>query len=132
MNARIACPVLAAIVGACASAPETLPLPSGAETFATHCASCHGAQGEADGPVAAAMRVSMPNLRTLSERNNGTFPAELVSAYIDGRELPRSHGDRYMPVWGDVFDAAGESGGGRASRQRIEGVVEFLRELQYP
>lgn len=131
MKARTGFLILAAVAAGCA--PEaTRPPSSGAETFAIHCASCHGAQGEADGPVAGVMRVTVPNLRTLRERNNGVFPAELVTAYIDGRELPQSHGDRYMPVWGDVFETLEGSGGSRAGRQRIERVVEFLRELQYP
>jgi len=120
----------AALVGACAAQPSVAP--SGAQTFATHCASCHGLQGEGDGPAATAMRVTVPNLRTLSERNHGEFPAEAIASYIDGRDLPAAHGDRLMPVWGDVFATterlvrdAGSADG------RIQAVVEFLRELQY-
>jgi len=51
------------------------------------------------------MRVAVPNLRMLSERNEGEFPAEAVASYIDGRDLPASHGDRNMPIWGPVFRA---------------------------
>ena len=101
--------------------------------FATNCSSCHGPQGEGDGPVAGVMRIMVPNLRTLSQRNGGEFPAEAVASYIDGRRLPASHGDRIMPVWGDVFDATTRLVPGAESAElRIETVVTFLRELQYP
>ena len=79
------------------------------------------------------MRVTVPNLRTLSQRNGGEFPAESVASYIDGRRLPAAHGDRLMPVWGAVFDSTAELiRGAEAAPPRIETVVTFLRELQYP
>src|SRR3954447_7798993 len=53
--------------------------PKGDALFATHCAACHGVDGEGGGPVASVMNVSMPNLRTLAKRNGGVFPAEPVS-----------------------------------------------------
>jgi mono/diheme cytochrome c family protein len=134
MSARIALSagIFAILVGACAGQQQP-SAPSGAATFATHCAACHGPNGEGDGPVAGTMRVTVPNLRTLTARNQGVFPAETVASYIDGRDLPASHGDRYMPIWGDVFDATGrlvnEATGADA---RIEAVVSYLRELQFP
>ena len=122
--------VLIVLLAGCATRP--LMAPSGEETFATHCASCHGPQGEGDGPAAGAMGVTVPNLRTLSERNGGEFPAEAVASYIDGRSLPASHGDREMPVWGPVFDTTAQLiRGAEAAPQRIEAVVNFLRKLQY-
>ena len=113
----------------CASGIGSAQSVSGAELFFTHCASCHGRQGEGDGPVAAVMSVAVPNLRTLSQRSNGTFPAEAVSAYVDGRDLPRAHGERIMPVWGDVF--ADDGGAVDDAPRRLAAVVEFVRELQY-
>ena len=74
-----------------------------AALFATHCASCHGDDGEGGGPVAAVMTITVPNLRTLSMRNGGVFPADAVAAYIDGREQRAAHGSRTMPIWGDVL-----------------------------
>jgi mono/diheme cytochrome c family protein len=115
-------------VAACAPMPV---MPSGAETFAAHCASCHGARAEGDGPVAATMNINVPNLRTLSQRNNGRFPTEEVASYIDGRSLPAAHGDRNMPVWGPVFDTTGRLiSGAEGAEQRIDAVIDFLREVQ--
>ena len=40
------------------------------------------------------MTITVPNLRTLSMRNGGVFPADAVTAYIDGREQRAAHGSR--------------------------------------
>ncbi len=124
---------------ACACASQSSPQlsaraeqPSGAATFATHCASCHGPLAEGDGPVAAAISGTVPNLRTLSQRNGGTFPADAVASYIDGRDLPAAHGARLMPVWGSIFDATSRIVvDAETAEQRIAEVVEYLRTLQY-
>ena len=86
------------VLAACATQPVSQP--SGAQTYATHCASCHGVHAEGDGPVAAVMQVNVPNLRSLRQRYGGEFPTEAVAGFIDGRNLPMAHGDRVMPVWG--------------------------------
>lgn len=78
------------------------------------------------------IRVNVPNLRQLSERNGGVFPADTVAAYIDGRNLPVSHGDRTMPVWGDVFDATTRIvRDAEAAERRIADIVGLLRDMQY-
>ena len=109
--------LLAAITFGCASEPVAEP--SGAALFARHCASCHGVFGEGDGPVAAVMQVDVPNLQTLRTRSGGSFPADAVMRYIDGRGLPAAHGARLMPVWGDIVTPAG-----------IAEITEFVRQLQ--
>ena len=106
--------------------------PDGARLFMNHCAACHGANGEGGGPVAAAMQTSVPNLRTLGQRHGGTFPADAVTAYIDGRELKAAHGDRQMPIWGDVFRGPEQGTAERTVRERIAALVAFLKGIQYP
>ncbi|HEY9182499.1 MAG TPA: c-type cytochrome [Gammaproteobacteria bacterium] len=103
----------------------------GARLFLNHCAACHGYEAEGGGPVAATMRVSMPNLRTLAQRNNGVFPTDDVTAYVDGREINPAHGDRQMPIWGDVFRGKDQGTAERTVRRRIAAVVEFIEALQY-
>lgn len=106
--------------------------PDAEQTFVTHCASCHGVLGEGDGPMVQVMRVNVPNLRQLAQRNAGVFPADTIASYIDGRNLPASHGDRVMPVWGDVFDTTSEFlDNAEGAQERIDGIVEYLREIQY-
>ncbi|HEU4620227.1 MAG TPA: cytochrome c [Gammaproteobacteria bacterium] len=106
---------------------------SGAALYANHCAACHGAQGEGDGPVAAALKVGVPNLRNLSLRNNGEFAADAVRAYIDGRNLPAAHGDRLMPVWGNElgYGKPEAEASEKEVMERIAAIVEYVRSLQY-
>jgi len=106
--------------------------PEGAQLFARHCASCHGPVGEGDGPVAEAMVISVPNLRTLSARSDGQFPRDAVMRYIDGRDLPAAHGDRVMPVWGDTFAATAEDADSAddVARERISAITAFVEQLQ--
>jgi mono/diheme cytochrome c family protein len=119
------------LIAACAT--QTLPPPRAADVFGMHCASCHGPIGEGDGPVAAAIAVAVPNLRTLSQRNGGEFPSDAVASYIDGRNMPVAHGSRMMPVWGDVFAATARIvSGAEGPEPRIEAIVSYLQELQYP
>ena len=103
----------------------------GARLFFNHCAACHGPQGEGDGPVAATMRVAVPNLRSLAMRNGGVFPTDAVRTYIDGRKTPAAHGDRQMPIWGDVFQGTEQDTAERTARRRIDALVEVIASIQY-
>jgi mono/diheme cytochrome c family protein len=105
--------------------------PDGRALFSAHCASCHGPDGEGGGPVAAAMVISPPNLRTLATRAGGTFPADAVAAYIDGRTPRAAHGSRSMPVWGPFLQSADDPEARAAGRARMNALVEFIRQLQY-
>jgi mono/diheme cytochrome c family protein len=118
---------IAFALGAPALAADDL----GARLYFNHCAACHGDNGEGTGPVAASMRVTVPNLRTLAARNGGMFPADAVRAYVDGRNIPAAHGDRLMPIWGDVFRGADQDADDRTVRRRIAAIVDFISLLQY-
>jgi mono/diheme cytochrome c family protein len=124
-------PVAAALLATTLSA-QAADAPKGAELYMNHCAACHGADGEGSGPVAAVMQTTVPNLRTLAQRNGGTFPSDAVAAYIDGREIKAAHGDRQMPIWGDVFRGPEQGTAERTVRERIAALVEFLKRIQYP
>jgi len=117
-----------ALAGGAARAAED---DTGARLYLNHCAACHGSDAEGGGPVAATMRVGMPNLRTLAQRNDGVFPADTVTAYIDGREPKAAHGDRQMPIWGDVFRGPDQGTAERTVRRRIAALVDFIATLQY-
>jgi mono/diheme cytochrome c family protein len=98
----------------------------GAQLFRTHCASCHGTTGHGDGPLAVQMRRTPPDLTQFTRRNGGVFPGERVYRIVDGRDVS-SHGDREMPVWGDIFKL-GSSGG--AVKARIDAIVRYLAGIQ--
>jgi len=99
---------------------------SGAQLFRTHCASCHGENAAGGGPISAQLRTAVPDLTTFSARNGGMFPAERVRQMIEGRG-PAAHGDRSMPVWGDVFR---QQNSNADAAMRIESIVTFLRSIQ--
>jgi mono/diheme cytochrome c family protein len=114
------------------AAPALAADDTGARLYFNNCAACHGDDGEGTGPVASSMNVTMPNLRSLAQRSGGVFPADAVSAYVDGRNVKSAHGDRQMPIWGDVFGGADRDASERTIRRRIAAVVEFISTLQYP
>ena len=105
---------------------------TGAGLYARFCASCHGAQGRGDGPVAATLKVEVPELTRLT-RAGKPFPAERVRRIVDGREILAAHGARRKPVWGSEFATATASepdAGAVQAAAQIDRLVEFLRALQ--
>lgn len=103
----------------------------GARLYFNHCAACHGQDGEGGGPVATTINLAMPNLRSLAMRNGGAFPAPAVTAYIDGRNMVAAHGERQMPIWGEVFRGAEQGTAERTARRRIAALVDFIETMQY-
>ena len=124
------------LVVACGGLLACQPVPSysGSGLFAANCSSCHGVYGEGDGPVAAALRVPMMDLRYLAARNDGKFPTDRVYKIIDGRELRVAHGRRNMPVWGEEFLIAEGFDAGAEARvsAKISAVVSHLEGMQLP
>src|SRR4029453_1037179 len=49
------------------------------------------------------MRPSPSGLTLLAKQHGGEFPLDIVVKTIDGRGMPRGHGDPWMPVWGTVL-----------------------------
>ncbi len=105
---------------------------SGQETFMRFCAACHGESGQGDGPVAAGLPISVPDLTKLGKRRGNKFPEEVLRKIIDGQETVVVHGTRYMPVWGYEFWV--EAGADDAAKERVEiivdNLVEYLRSIQ--
>ena len=79
----------------------------GKREFENHCSVCHGWEGKADGPYAYAqlLKTKIPDLTTLSKKNNGVFPFQHVYQVIDGTEDLKAHGTREMPIWGTAYKA---------------------------
>jgi mono/diheme cytochrome c family protein len=114
--------------------PNAMLVEVGGRAFATHCASCHGADGRGSGPVAAALVTPPADLTRIAARRGGDFPADDIAAWIDGRMAAAAHGTREMPVWGYRF-AEGLPEGELTQelvRGRILTVVEYLRSIQAP
>lgn len=121
-----------AMVAAVSQTRQETTLPSAAQAeagrllFRTHCATCHGPNGRGDGPMADQLRRMPADLTKFTVRNGGVFPSERVHRIIDGRDIG-AHGNREMPVWGDVFKSSGDAS---AVRARIEAIVKYLQGIQ--
>lgn len=105
----------------------------GRVSYRLYCASCHGQTARGDGPVAAYLKIPPADLTSLAEKNKGAFPAERVTAAIDGREAEAvpSHGPRDMPVWGMSFQDPGKDTNQEAEAQaKIADLVAFLQTMQ--
>lgn len=118
------------LIAVCAA--DEAPDMSGAELYREFCASCHGASGHGDGPVAPSLKQKVPNLTLLAKRRGGVFPTEEIHRIVDGRSMPRAHGSAEMPVWGwEFYGYEGED----ATRRRrvaelIDQLVEYVHSIQ--
>lgn len=87
-----------------ASGPATAQDASrGQEIYMRHCATCHGVDGQGDGPMSPVLIPQPTNLTQLSRRNGGKFPTIRAVMRIDGRDPLVSHGSP-MPVYREFFE----------------------------
>ncbi len=120
---------VSAVVLSLAACQSSDPVPDydGRNLYLGYCASCHGAEGAGDGPVAPALAQELQDLRTLEARE-GEFPRERLIELIDGRTLRAAHGTPDMPVWGWQFRLVEESP--QHADARIVALVDYLEDIQ--
>ncbi len=103
----------------------------GAVVYVRYCVSCHGKDARGDGPLAADLRVAVPDMTTLAARNGGRFPEERVRRIIESGEVLRGHGTADMPAWGDAFKKT-EGTGASTPQEAIRNLTQYLWSLQRP
>ena len=106
--------------------PSTI---SGKETFLKYCASCHGEDGEGNGPAAMALKPPPADLTTLTRRHDGKYPSGWVSATLKFGRNPAAHGSDDMPVWGSRFrtlDPLHDPTG----QQHVDDLVVYIESIQ--
>jgi hypothetical protein len=106
---------------------------SGVEMYERLCSSCHGVSGQGDGPVSSLIKIGVPDLTRLAQRDGGEFPTEDVRRTIDGRFERPAHGPRDMPVWGwQFYDSAYQNDAEERARvdSMIDRLVQYLRSIQ--
>ena len=101
---------------------------SGADSYRNYCATCHGPKGKGNGPTAKALKSVPADLTQLNKGNSGQFPAERVTAILNGLDTISAHGRSDMPVWGPIFGTFDSDPATTAAR--ISNLVEYLRGLQ--
>jgi len=99
-NRIIAALMAALMMGFAATVIAQPRIELGKREFMSNCAVCHGVTGKGDGSYFELLKVRVPDITTITERNKGKFPSERIYQIIDGREMPKAHGAREMPIWG--------------------------------
>ena len=101
---------------------------SGAALYSHHCASCHGNSGRGDGPVAVSLKTPPADLTSLTKHNAGKFPELKVYNAIRGDANVAAHGNKEMPVWGDLFWKLDDDA--NHVSLRIRNLTRFVESLQ--
>jgi len=123
------------VLAACATTSDDRDVRelSGVEMYERLCSSCHGVSGHGDGPVASLIKIRVPDLTRIAQRDGGEFPTEDVRRAIDGRFDRQAHGARDMPVWGwQFYDSSSTDDAGERARvdSMIDRLVGYLRSIQ--
>ena len=98
--------------------------------YMQHCSSCHGQEGHGNGPVSRYLTVKIPDLTLLKRQNDNVYPLDKVMSSIDGRRDVRAHGDRQMPVWGEVFTMEERKYPTQSSALKARLIAEYVATLQ--
>ena len=78
---------------------------NGERTFSRLCVECHGIGGRGLGAAASAGRRAAPGLDQIAAKRSGGFDRNEVAEWIEGSSIPREHGSRAMPIWGERLSA---------------------------
>jgi len=111
------------------AAPQTAAVPSGKQMYNQYCASCHGATGVGDGPVAPVLKTRPADLTTLAKRHGGVFPAKYVEDVLRFGTGPTAHGTSDMPTWGPIFQWL-DGKQKNTVEHRIKNLSKYLATLQ--
>jgi mono/diheme cytochrome c family protein len=108
--------------------PDKQAAAKGRITFQRYCVSCHGPEAKGDGPLAKDLRVSVPDLTTLTTRNGGTYPFDRVVRIVTKGSEVRGHGTDDMPAWGTAFRRT--EGTGTLVDEAIRNLTQYLWSVQ--
>ena len=109
--------------------PDGAAAARGAVVYVRFCVSCHGPEARGDGPLAADLRVPVPDITTLASRNGGRFPEARVRRIVESGEPLRGHGTPDMPAWGDAFKKTAGTDT-RSPKEAIRNLTHYLWSLQ--
>ena len=76
---------------------------SGKAEFEATCAICHGSDAKGRGSFTLFMTKPVPDLTSITKRNNGEFPFMRLYEMMNGPgEIP-GHAIREMPIWSEYY-----------------------------
>jgi mono/diheme cytochrome c family protein len=101
---------------------------TGPDLFKEYCAVCHGNDAKGSGPAADALKKRPADLTQLSRKNGGTFPELHVMNYIKGQDVVAAHGNRDMPIWGQIFSQM--SGNQDLVQVRVYALLKYIETFQ--
>jgi len=67
------------------------------------------------------------DLTQVARKNGGSFPELKVQRMIAGADEIGAHGNRDMPVWGNIFRSMGSSEG---ETLRVNALMKYVEQLQ--
>jgi hypothetical protein len=104
----------------------------GKKFYLQYCSSCHGTDGKGNGALAPYLKIEIPDLTLLKQKHQGRYPLDYVMSTIDGRRAVRAHGERHMPVWGEVFreEVAKEKYKELTTLMTARSIAEYVGTLQ--
>jgi len=105
---------------------------SGREMYVAYCAACHGKEGRGDGPAVKALKATPTDLTALTKNHKGTFPEmHVYNTIIGDADMPAAHGEKDMPVWGNMFlSLCGANPPVAEVHQRVRNITKYVESLQ--
>ena len=141
MSSSLAGLIAVALSAALAAAPtahaaedgqDAMEIHLGQQQFMRYCSTCHGPKAEGDGVASHLFKKTPPNLTLLAKENGGVFPEAKVVGVVEGTSPVTAHGEREMPVWGEILDLPKEETVETATiaDSKLDSVVYYVRSIQ--
>jgi mono/diheme cytochrome c family protein len=97
--------------------------------YASYCASCHGADGRGNGPVAVELTARPADLTIQSRNNHGKFPDSHIACVLQFGPQTPSHRSAQMPTWGPILAKMNVSNP-QYTLLRISNLNRYLETIQ--
>jgi len=124
--------VAAAFGASMALAEATGDVAQGKQLFMKYCATCHGPSATGDGVAASTFKNKPANLTLLAKNAGGKFPTMMVVNIVKGDAPVAAHGQREMPVWGEIIGRPLDTGMYKQDDVdlKILSIANYLKSIQ--
>jgi mono/diheme cytochrome c family protein len=96
--------------------------------FDKYCSTCHGS--DTKGLKIDSFALQPADLTIIqAKRRLNEFPILEIARIIDGRNMPKAHGIRNMPVWGEVFSTQ-EHLDEKQIKGKLGEIIAYLMTIQ--